>query len=63
LETERISLSQWLVFPVQSHLSFTIKYLPYRKRLIEAGVIDAERRGKLEMTVPFLGEYLRGELR
>jgi hypothetical protein len=34
----------------------------YRKRLIEAGVIASERRGKLEIVVPFLGEYLRGEL-
>jgi hypothetical protein len=34
----------------------------YRMRLIEAGVIATERRGTVEFTVPYLGEYLRGEL-
>jgi predicted transcriptional regulator len=34
----------------------------YRKRLIDAGVIASERRGELELTIPYLGEYLRGEL-
>lgn len=31
---------------------------PYRKRLIEAGVIEAPRRGELEFAVPYLAEYL-----
>ena len=34
----------------------------YRKRLIDAGAIAAERRGELAFTLPFFGEYLRGEL-
>jgi DNA-binding MarR family transcriptional regulator len=34
----------------------------YRKRLIEAGVIASGRRGRIEFTVPYLGEYLRKEL-
>lgn len=34
---------------------------PYRKRLIEAGVIEAPRRGELVFAVPYLKEYLRGE--
>jgi hypothetical protein len=34
----------------------------YRRRLIEAGVIASERRGELEFVIPYLGEYLRGEL-
>lgn len=34
---------------------------PYRKRLIEAGVIEAPRRGELEFAVPYLSEYLLDE--
>ena len=34
----------------------------YRKRLIDAGIIAAERRGYLALVVPYLGEYLRGEI-
>lgn len=32
---------------------------PYRKRLIDAGVIEAPRRGELTFAVPYLSEYLR----
>ena len=32
---------------------------PYRKCLIEAGVIEAPRRGELVFSVPYLSEYLR----
>ncbi|MBP3736762.1 MAG: hypothetical protein J6I56_07050, partial [Lachnospiraceae bacterium] len=31
---------------------------PYRKRLLEAGVIEAPRRGELVFAVPYLPEYL-----
>lgn len=31
---------------------------PYRKRLIDAGVIEAPRRGELVFAVPYLSEYL-----
>ena len=31
---------------------------PYRKRLIEAGVIEAPRRGELVFAVPYLSQYL-----
>jgi len=31
---------------------------PYRKRLIEAGVLEAPRRGELVFAVPYLSEYL-----
>ena len=31
---------------------------PYRKRLIEAGVIEAPRRGELVFAVPYLAEYM-----
>ena len=31
---------------------------PYRKRLLEAGVIEAPRRGELVFAVPFLRDYL-----
>ena len=34
----------------------------YRKRLIDAGVIASERRGYVSFVVPYLGEYLRGEI-
>lgn len=36
---------------------------PYRKRLIDAGVIEAPRRGELVFVVPYLSEYLRGKQR
>ena len=32
---------------------------PYRKRLIDAGVIEAPRRGELVFAVPYLSDYLR----
>ena len=31
---------------------------PYRKRLIEAGVIESPRRGELVFAVPHMAEYL-----
>lgn len=34
---------------------------PYRKRLLDAGVIAVPRRGEVEFAVPYLGNYLRGE--
>ena len=34
----------------------------YRKRLLDAGVIANERRGELAFTLPYIDEYLRGEL-
>jgi hypothetical protein len=33
----------------------------YRRRLIAAGAIVANGRGKLSIVIPYLGEYLRGE--
>ena len=36
-----------------------ILFQPYRKRLIEAGVIEAPRRGELVFAVPYLADYLR----
>jgi len=34
----------------------------YRRRLIEAGVIHSTSRGSLAFSVPYLGQYLRGEI-
>lgn len=34
---------------------------PYRKRLLEGGVIEAPRRGELIFAVPYLSEYLLQE--
>lgn len=34
---------------------------PYRKRLLEAGVIESPRRGELVFAVPYLAEYLLQE--
>lgn len=34
---------------------------PYRKRLIEAGIIEAPRRGQLVFAVPYLADYLLDE--
>ena len=36
---------------------------PYRKRLLEAGVIEAPRRGELVFAVPYLAEYLLNEMK
>ena len=33
----------------------------YRKRLLDAGVISAERRGEVAFTLPYLNEYLCGD--
>lgn len=34
---------------------------PYRKRLLDAGVIEAPRRGELVFAVPYLADYLLQE--
>ena len=34
----------------------------YRRRLIEAGLIHASSRGLLAFSIPYLGQYLRGEI-
>lgn len=34
----------------------------YRRRLIEAGVIHSASRGLLAFSIPYLGQYLRGEI-
>jgi hypothetical protein len=34
----------------------------YRARLLDAGVIDSPRIGEVEFAIPYLKEYLRGEL-
>jgi hypothetical protein len=34
----------------------------YRLRLIESGVVASSARGELEFTIPYMGEYLRGEM-
>ena len=31
---------------------------PYRKRLIDAGIIEAPRRGELIFAVPYLADFL-----
>ncbi len=36
---------------------------PYRKRLLEAGVIESPRRGELVFAVPYLAEHLLQDLR
>jgi len=34
----------------------------YRRRLLEAGLIHSSSRGMLAFSIPYLGQYLRGEL-
>ena len=34
----------------------------YRRRLIDAGVIEAPRRGEVAFAVPYLAEYLRDDV-
>jgi len=48
---------------IQARLGVSQAYIQqYRKRLIEAGIILSDQRGRVEYAVPYLGEYLRGEL-
>ena len=48
---------------IYTRMGVSEKYVqPYRARLIEAGVIAAPRRGEVEFTVPYLGDYLAGRL-
>lgn len=35
---------------------------PYRARLIDAGVVVSPRRGELEFTLPYLADYLAGDM-
>ena len=34
---------------------------PYRKRLIDAGIIESPRRGELVFSIPFFADYLRDD--
>lgn len=36
-------------------------FQPYRARMIEAGIVEAPRRGELVFAVPFLGKYLASQ--
>jgi hypothetical protein len=48
---------------IQTRMKVSAAYLQqYRSRLIEAGVIISDTRGSVEFAVPYLGEYLRGEI-
>lgn len=48
------------VADVASHMQVTVDYAQkYRKRLIDAGVVRAPRRGYVEFAVPYLVDYLR----
>jgi DNA-binding transcriptional ArsR family regulator len=48
---------------IQERLGVSQGYVQmYRKRLMDSGVVDSVRRGKLEIVVPYLREYLNGEL-
>ena len=48
---------------IQARLKVSPAYAQqYRSRLIAAGVILSDQRGRVEYTVPYLGEYLRGEI-
>lgn len=54
-EGDRASISS-----VEKRLNITNRYSQqYRKRLIDAGVVASPQRGMLEITVPYLAEYLR----
>ena len=48
---------------IQERMGVSAAYIQqYRARLIGSGVILSEQRGSVEFAVPYLGEYLRGEL-
>ena len=48
---------------IQKRMGVSSAYIQqYRTRLMEAGIILTEQRGRVEYTIPYLGEYLRGEL-
>ena len=51
------------VADLQNRLGVSPSYVQtYKRRLLAAGVISSPRRGKLTFELPYLGEYLRGEL-
>jgi len=51
------------VSDIQKRMNVSQGYLQtYRKRLLDAGIIASARRGKLEIIVPYLREYLKSEL-
>jgi len=51
------------VADVRERLKKTDSYVQqYRRRLMDAGVIASRKRGTVEYSLPYLGEYLRGEL-
>ena len=48
---------------IQARMNVSPAYIQqYRNRLIESGVILSGQRGRVEFAVPYLGEYLRGEI-
>jgi len=48
---------------IQTRMKASAAYVQqYRLRLIEAGIILSEQKGRVEFAVPYLGEYLRGEM-
>ena len=51
------------IIDLQTRMNVSAAYIQqYRTRLVAAGVILSEQRGRVEFAVPYLGEYLRGEL-
>ena len=51
------------VIDLQTRMNVSAAYIQqYRARLVAAGIILSEQRGRVEFAVPYLGEYLRGEL-
>lgn len=48
------------IIDIQKRLGVSKSYVqPYRARLIASGVVASPKRGELEFTLPYLGEYLR----
>ncbi|MDR0499891.1 MAG: AAA family ATPase [Coriobacteriales bacterium] len=51
------------VSDIKQRLKVSSAYIqPYRRRLMAADIIVSPSRGQLEFRIPYLGEYLRGEL-
>jgi len=56
LEVSRVSDLRERLNVTPSHIQ------TYKQRLIEAEVIDSQDRGEVVFSIPYLGEYLRGEI-
>ena len=63
LEAMAKDIGESRVVDIQNRLSVGKSHTQtYRKRLMESGLVHSPSRGMLEFSIPYLGQYLRGEI-